>query len=91
LGDPRRYGLDAAASAAFLGLLWPRITGPGARLAQVVAGAAAIVALATTPLLPAGVPVLLAAIVAIVVGRVAPMATKPTTGSQPATGTEPLA
>src|SRR5690242_10356210 len=26
LGDPRRYGLDAAASAAFLALLWPRLS-----------------------------------------------------------------
>jgi predicted branched-subunit amino acid permease len=25
LGDPRRYGLDAAAAAAFLALLWPRL------------------------------------------------------------------
>ena len=64
-GDPRRYGLDAAAAAAFLGLVWPRLTD---RTAQVVAGAAVIIALATTPVLPAGVPVLLAATVAILVG-----------------------
>ena len=25
LGDPRAYGLDAAAAAAFLALLWPRL------------------------------------------------------------------
>ena len=25
LGDPRAWGLDAAAAAAFLGLIWPRI------------------------------------------------------------------
>jgi predicted branched-subunit amino acid permease len=40
LGDPRRYGLDAAAAAAFLALLWPRL-----RSARplVVASAAAFV------------------------------------------------
>lgn len=64
-GDPRRYGLDAAAAAAFLALVWPRL---GTRVAQVVAGSAAAVALLTTPLLPAGVPVLLAAVVALLVG-----------------------
>lgn len=66
LGDPRRWGLDAAAAAAFLGLLWPRLT---AREARATAAGAAVVAVATTPVLPAGVPVLLAAAVAIVVGR----------------------
>ncbi|UCN13383.1 AzlC family ABC transporter permease [Cellulomonas iranensis] len=67
LGDPRAYGLDAAAAAAFLALVWPRLAG---RTAQVVAVAAVVVALATTPVLPAGVPVLLAALVAVVVGLV---------------------
>lgn len=66
-GDPRRYGLDAAAAAAFLALVWPRLR---TRVAQVVAGSAAAVALATTPMLPAGVPVLFAAAVALVVGLV---------------------
>ncbi|HEY0119784.1 MAG TPA: AzlC family ABC transporter permease [Cellulomonas sp.] len=69
-GDPRRYGLDAAAAAAFLGLVWPRLSGPRAGTARAVAGAAALVALGTTPLLPAGVPVLLAAVVALLVGVV---------------------
>ena len=64
-GDPRRYGLDAAAAAAFLGLVWPRLAD---RAAQVVAGAAVVVALATTPVLPSGVPVLLAAGLAVLVG-----------------------
>ncbi len=27
LGDPRAWGLDAAAAAAFLALLWPRLRG----------------------------------------------------------------
>lgn len=65
LGDPRRWGLDAAAAAAFLGLLWPRLRH---RDARAVAAGAAVVAVTTTPALPAGVPVLLAAGVAVVVG-----------------------
>ena len=64
-GDPRRYGLDAAAAAAFLALVWPRLSN---RTAQAVAGAAVVVALSTTPVLPSGVPVLLAAAVAVLVG-----------------------
>ena len=71
MGDPARYGLDAAAAAAFLALVWPRVTGPGSRLAQTVAVGAVVVALALTPLVPAGIPVLLAAVVAIVAGLVA--------------------
>ncbi len=71
LGDPRRYGLDAAAAAAFLALLWPRLSGDDARTARtvrVVAVAAAALALALTPVVPAGVPVLAAAALAITVG-----------------------
>ncbi len=68
LGDPRRYGLDAAAAAAFLALLWPRLSGPDARRVRAVAVAAAVLALALTPVVPAGVPVLAAAALAVVVG-----------------------
>lgn len=65
LGDVSRWGLDAAAAAAFLGLLWPRLT----QLQPiVVAVAAAVVAAVLTPALPAGIPVLAAALVAVVVG-----------------------
>ena len=65
LGDVRQYGLDAAAAAAFLGLLWPRL-----RQLQpiVVAVAAAVVAAVLSPTLPAGVPVLIASLVAVIVG-----------------------
>lgn len=65
LGDVRQYGLDAAAAAAFLGLLWPRL-----REVQPVAVAvgAAVVATALVPVLPAGLPVLVAALVAVGVG-----------------------
>jgi predicted branched-subunit amino acid permease len=63
--DVREFGLDAAAAAAFLGLLWPRL-----RQLQpiVVAVAAAVVATILTPWLPPGVPILAAAAVAVVVG-----------------------
>ena len=65
LGDPRAWGLDAAAAAAFLGLLWPRLK---EKQALAVAAAALFIATLTTPYLPAGVPVLLAGLAAVVVG-----------------------
>lgn len=65
LGDPSRWGLDAAAAAAFLGLLWPRLA---ERQALVVGAAALLIATAATPFLSAGIPVLLAGISAVVVG-----------------------
>jgi len=65
LGDPRTYGLDAAVGAAFLALLWPRLAD---RRNQLVAVAAAAVALGVVPVVPAGVPVLAAAGVALLAG-----------------------
>lgn len=65
LGDVSAYGLDAAAAAAFLGLIWPRLR---ALQPVVVAIGAAVVAAVLTPALPPGVPVLAAALVAVVVG-----------------------
>jgi predicted branched-subunit amino acid permease len=65
LGDPRAFGLDAAASAAFLALLWPRLR---SREAQAVGVAAALLALLLAPHSPAGVPVLVAAVTAVVAG-----------------------
>jgi branched chain amino acid efflux pump len=62
LGDPRRYGLDAAAAAAFLALLWPRLRGVQARWIGVIA---AVVALGAVPFAPAGLPVLIAGLVAL--------------------------
>ena len=50
LGDPRQYGLDAAVGAAFLALLWPRLH---RRSNQLVAVAAAAVALGVVPFVPA--------------------------------------
>jgi predicted branched-subunit amino acid permease len=65
LGDPRQWGLDAAAAAAFVGLLWPRLR---ARQAVAVAAGSAVVAAALLPALPAGMPVIVAAAVGVVVG-----------------------
>jgi predicted branched-subunit amino acid permease len=65
VGDVRMYGLDAAAAAAFLGLLWPRLT---SKQPVAVAVAAVVVAAVLVPWLPPGLPVLAAAVVAIVVG-----------------------
>jgi 4-azaleucine resistance transporter AzlC len=65
LGDPQDYGLDAAVGAAFLALLWPRLSG---RRNRVIAVLAFGVAVALVPVVPAGVPVLAAALVAVVAG-----------------------
>ena len=63
LGDVSAFGLDAAAAAAFVGLLWPRLT---SREPAVVAVVAAVVTAVAIPFAPTGVPVLLAALVAFV-------------------------
>jgi predicted branched-subunit amino acid permease len=65
LSNPRAAGLDAAAPAAFLALLAPRVR---SRSTVAVALIAAAIAMASVPLLPVGGPVLVAALVAIVVG-----------------------
>lgn len=65
IGDPRTYGLDAAVGAAFLALLWPRLS---ARRNQVVALVAGAVALGLVPITAAGVPVLAAGGVALLAG-----------------------
>jgi len=65
LGDVRAWGLDAAAAAAFLGLLWPRLRG---MQPVVVSIAAAVVAVVCVPWTPPGIPILAAAAVAVVAG-----------------------
>jgi predicted branched-subunit amino acid permease len=66
LGDPRRFGLDAAAAAAFLALLWPRLRRPfpEAAVQRRVALGGAVVALVLTPFVPPGLQVI-AAVVAV--------------------------
>jgi 4-azaleucine resistance transporter AzlC len=64
--NPSDLGLDAAAPAIFLALLWPQVQRartPG------IALAGAVVAVALIPLAPAGVPVIGAAAVALVWSR----------------------
>ena len=61
IGSVEEFGLDAAAAAAFLGLLWPRL-----RNQWQLAALGALVAIITTPVLPSGVPILLAAAVALI-------------------------
>ena len=58
LGDPKQWGLDGAAVAAFLGLLWPRIK---AFQPAAIAVVCALVTLLAVPFVPAGVPILVAA------------------------------
>ena len=65
LGDPRTFGLDAAVGGAFLALLWPRLRD---RRNQLTAVLGAALAVSLVPATPAGVPVLAAALVALLVG-----------------------
>ena len=61
LHDPRTLGLDAAIPAGFIALLWPRLVG---RTAWAVALVSAALAIALTPVLRPGIPVLACALVA---------------------------
>jgi len=81
IGDPRSWGLDAAAAGAFLGLLWPRLA---SRPAQACAALAAVIAACLVPFAPAGVPVLGAACAAIVVGLWSQRRPASDTGGPPA-------
>lgn len=64
IGDTRAWGLDAAGPAVFLALLAPMVKSGTER---VVAGLAVLLGLGLLPVLPAGVPVLAAALAAPVV------------------------
>jgi predicted branched-subunit amino acid permease len=63
VGSPQAFGLDVVGPAAFLALIWPRLR--AGRTERVVAVAGAAIALGTTTALPAGVPVILAAVAAL--------------------------
>ncbi|WP_262848838.1 AzlC family ABC transporter permease [Mumia quercus] len=65
MGDPRTYGLDAAVGAAFLALLWPRLTAWPQRVVAVVG---ALVAIGVVPLTPAGAPIIIGGAVAVALG-----------------------
>ena len=63
LGDPEALGLDAIFPAFFLGLLAAELRRPHAVPTVLIGGA---IALALTPVLPAGLPVLLASCAALI-------------------------
>jgi predicted branched-subunit amino acid permease len=65
MGDPSAWGLDAAVPAAFLGLVWPRLKSSTDKSLAIVA---ALFAVATTPFLPAGLPIIGTALLAIAAG-----------------------
>ncbi|TDT81537.1 putative branched-subunit amino acid permease [Arthrobacter sp. AG258] len=65
LGDPKKWGLDGAAVAAFLALLWPRLKG---REPVAIAVACAVATVIAVPFVPPGVPILVAAVVAALAG-----------------------
>jgi predicted branched-subunit amino acid permease len=62
IGDTSAYGLDAAVPAAFLALLWPRLSTARNRGTAI---AAAALAMALVPSTRPGVPVIAAAVVAL--------------------------
>jgi predicted branched-subunit amino acid permease len=70
LGSPQSFGLDVVGPAAFLALIWPRLRAGRAERGVGLLGAA--IALAATPFLPPGVPVILAAVAALAGALAAP-------------------
>lgn len=85
MGDTAAYGLDAAVPAAFLALLWPRLSDSRTRLTGAVA---ALLALALVPVTTPGFPVIAAAGVAVIYALLA-RRPGPTDGQQEGTGSAP--
>jgi branched chain amino acid efflux pump len=67
LGDPKAFGLDALFPAFFIALLFAEVRG---RRRVAAAGGGAGIALALTPLVPAGLPILAAAAAAVAASKV---------------------
>jgi predicted branched-subunit amino acid permease len=65
LPDPKALGMDAAPPAAFLALLAPRLR---AREPLAVAAAAGVIALVCLPFVPAGIPLLIVALLVAAYG-----------------------
>ncbi|HRW19137.1 MAG TPA: AzlC family ABC transporter permease [Dermatophilaceae bacterium] len=86
LGDPRRWGLDAAAAAAFCALLWPRLH---SRPTAVTAAVAVVLTVLVVPRAPAGIPVLVAGLAAVLVGWSRPAAPDDDPGVAPEPGPAP--
>ena len=64
-GDPKTFGLDAAIAAGLFALVWPQIK---SRIEIAVALGGALIALTLTPFVSPGIPVLAAALVAVIIG-----------------------
>ena len=65
MGDPSAWGLDAAVPAAFLGLVWPRLTN---KLERALAVSALVVAVLLSPVLSAGLPIISTVVLAVIFG-----------------------
>ncbi len=65
IGDPRTFGLDAAVGAAFLALLWPRLSAWPQRLVALLGAGAAT---GLVPLVAAGIPIILGGAIAVLAG-----------------------
>jgi predicted branched-subunit amino acid permease len=86
VGDPARFGLDAAFPAALLALALPTLRQQRAALR--VAGVGAVVAVGTTFVVPAGLPVLLALAGLLAAGRAAEAASGGASSGTGASGVE---
>lgn len=65
IGNPSSWGLDAAVPAAFLGLVWPRLSGARERMAALLA---ITLSLALTPVVGAGLPIIATVLIALGLG-----------------------
>jgi predicted branched-subunit amino acid permease len=65
MGDPSAWGLDAAVPAAFLGLVWPRLTN---KLERALAVCALVLAVLLSPVLSAGLPIISTVVLAVIFG-----------------------
>ena len=65
IGDPATFGLDAAVPAAFLGLVWPRLSNSKARIAATLAIG---LSLALAPVMGAGLPIISTVLIALLLG-----------------------
>lgn len=72
IGDPRAWGLDAAAAAAFIALVWPRLTQSRLRMTAILS---IFFSAFVSPYVPQGIPVLLSAVLAVILWLV-PVRTK---------------
>jgi predicted branched-subunit amino acid permease len=65
MGNPSAWGLDAAVPAAFLGLVWPRLTN---KLERALAVGALVLAVILSPVLSAGLPIISTVVLAVIFG-----------------------